>query len=71
MILKKWTLVFTYNYGKSKVDINVDDGRVYGWRNYRDNPLNTSFRKDYLLLPEHFDTDKDYLRIMQQKTKLL
>ena len=57
---KKVDASFTYNYGKSKVDINVDDGRVYGWRNYRDNPLKTSFRKDYLLLPEHFDTDKDY-----------
>ena len=57
---KKVDASFTYNYGKSKVDINVDDGRVHGWRNYRDNPLKTSFRKDYLLLPEHFDTDKDY-----------
>ena len=60
---KKVDASFTYNYGKSKVDINVDDGRVYGWLNYRDNPLKTSFRKDYLLLPEHFDTDKDYFTL--------
>ena len=54
---------FTFNYGKSKVRFDIDDGRVEGWYNYRNNPLKTRFNKDYLLLPKHFDTDKDYFTL--------
>ena len=60
---KKTDTGFTYNYGKSQVHFDVDDGRVYSWRNHRKNPLKTSFSKDYLLLPKHFDTDKDYFTL--------
>ena len=54
---------FTFNYGKSKVRFDIDDGRVEGWYNYRNNPLKTRFNKDYILLPKHFDTDKDYFTL--------
>ena len=63
--IRKFKIIvgFTYNYGKSRVFFGVDDGRVDGWWNNRNNPLKTPYNKDYLLLPKHFDTDEDFFTL--------
>ena len=58
---KREVLGFTYQYGKSKVDFDSDDGRVNGWLSHRDNPLRTPFEKDHLLLP--IDWNKEYITL--------